>query len=41
MNGQLTSIQPTVPPIRTAPNCLAGSFRFANAMEFETESVGT
>ena len=41
MKGQLTTIQPIVPPMRTKPKSLAGSLRLAKASEFVTEIVGT
>src|SRR5262245_59103947 len=40
-NGQLTSTQPSVPPMRIVPKSRAGLLRFAKAIEFETDSVGT
>src|SRR5258706_3353001 len=39
--GQLTTIHPIVPPIRTNPKSFAGSRRCANASELATEIVGT
>ena len=41
MKGQLTRIQPIVPPMRIVPNCLAGSRRLANAMALATDIDGT
>src|SRR5207248_2807725 len=41
ISGHDTTIQPTVPPIRTSPKSLAGSFRWANATALVTEIVGT
>ena len=41
MNGQDAAIQPIVPHTRTGPNCRAGSFRLANAIELVIEIVGT
>ena len=41
MNGQHAAIQPIVPHTRTGPNCRAGSFRLAKAIELVIEIVGT
>ena len=40
-NGQAARIQPIVPPIRTRPNSFSAFFMCANAIELETEIVGT
>ena len=39
-NGQFAAIQPMVPQSRTLPNC-EESFKFANVIEFATDTVGT
>ena len=40
-NGQLTMIQPIVPPMRIVPNWAAGSRRLAKAIALETDIDGT
>src|SRR2546422_11502954 len=41
ISGHDTTIQPMVPPMRTIPKSLAGSFRGANATALVNEIVGT